>query len=235
MSGTTPPTPGNAPNAAEPFAHGDHRTRIASNVAAAVGSLASVGRNVASIASANADALVAAACTLGGPSHQSPHAPVIVSASNTAGTPARVSGFAAPHSCALAYVGFTEPLGRPSAVSNAAVMARATSLATFFGIASCGHLLSLANCGVLCATQHSYSGGVPSRSRSRGFDPCRRFFVMFETQDTTSEPVTCAPSNATSNGASTTNMSAHTEDKISFRCFASSAVGLTPNAHCSDR
>ena len=59
-----------------------------------------VGEKVASMASASAIALSDAASTEGAPprEHQSPHAPDLVSESNTAGTPAAVSGFAAPHS-----------------------------------------------------------------------------------------------------------------------------------------
>ena len=56
-----------------------------------------VGEKVASMASASANALSDAAST-DAPMHQSPHAPDLVSESNTAGTPAAVSGFAAPHS-----------------------------------------------------------------------------------------------------------------------------------------
>ena len=57
-----------------------------------------VGEKVASMASASAIALSEAAPIEGGPMHQSPHAPDLVAESNTAGTPAAVSGFAAPHS-----------------------------------------------------------------------------------------------------------------------------------------
>ena len=96
MDGTL--VPGNAPSAAASPEHGAHFTFASSNLPAAAGSLAVVGQNVASMASASARALSAAASTDGGPWHQSPHAPVLVSKSKTAGTPAAVSGFAAPQS-----------------------------------------------------------------------------------------------------------------------------------------
>lgn len=98
MEGTF--VPGNAPSAAASPEHGVHLTFAASSLPAASGSLAVVGEKVASMASASAIALSDAASTDGpwGPMHQSPHAPDLVSESNTAGTPAAVSGFAAPHS-----------------------------------------------------------------------------------------------------------------------------------------
>ena len=97
MEGTF--VPGNAPSAAASPEHGVHLTFAASSLPAASGSLAVVGEKVASMASASAIALSDAASTEGGPMlHQSPHAPDLVSESNTAGTPAAVSGFAAPHS-----------------------------------------------------------------------------------------------------------------------------------------
>ena len=97
MDGTF--VPGNAPSAAASPEHGVHLTFAASSLPAASGSLAVVGEKVASMASASAIALSDAASTEGaGPMHQSPHAPDLVSESNTAGTPAAVSGFAAPHS-----------------------------------------------------------------------------------------------------------------------------------------
>ena len=96
MEGTF--VPGNAPSAAASPEHGVHLTFAASSLPAASGSLAVVGEKVASMASASANALSDAASTEGAPMHQSPHAPDLVSESNTAGTPAAVSGFAAPHS-----------------------------------------------------------------------------------------------------------------------------------------
>jgi hypothetical protein len=96
MDGTF--VPGNAPSAAASPEHGVHLTFAASSLPAASGSLAVVGEKVASMASASAIALSEAASTEAGPMHQSPHAPDLVSESNTAGTPAAVSGFAAPHS-----------------------------------------------------------------------------------------------------------------------------------------
>lgn len=96
MEGTF--VPGNAPSAAASPEHGVHLTFAASSLPAASGSLAVVGEKVASMASASAIALSEADSTEGGPMHQSPHAPDLVSESNTAGTPAAVSGFAAPHS-----------------------------------------------------------------------------------------------------------------------------------------
>ena len=92
--------------------------------------------------------------------------------------------------------------------------------------------MSRANCGVLWTTQHCVS--PPSVSVLTL--PCRRLAVMLDAQDTTSEPTMCAPSmlSFTFRGLSTANISAHTEDRISLRCFLSSSVGLAPNAHCSD-
>ena len=232
MAGTAPSVPGNAPIPAAAPTHADHRAFAASSVAAAFGCFASVGRNNASTASANDAADSAAASTHGGPSHQSPHAPVRVSESNTAGTPAAVSGFAAPHSCTREYEGFTEPAGRPAADSKAAVIAAVTSAATLAGMFSCGHLLSRANWGVLCTTQHS-----PSSSPATPPPPCRRLAVTLEAHDTTSEPTTCAPSIplGTSRGWSTTNISAHTEERMSLRCLSRSTRGRMPNAHWSER
>ena len=170
----------------------------------------------------------------GGPRHQSPHAPVRVSESNTAGTFAAVSGFAAPQSCTLASAGRSVPGTSPAARSNASSISFFTFAATSAGTASWGHLLSLAYVGVLCTTQHS-----PPREPGAGSSApaaLRRLAVTFEHHATASEPTTCAPSIAaapfgSATGSSNASMSAHTEDRISLRCRLSSCVGRTPNAH----
>ena len=136
--------------------------------------------------------------------------------------------------------GSIEPARSPAAFSNAASNSRVTNASVAFGTFSCGHLLSRANCGVLCSTQHCFFELDPGSRPScvcASF-PAARFAETLEAHERTSEPATCAPSipaGTPSRGSSTTNMTAHTELRMSLRCLSSSAVGRIPNAHCRER